>query len=605
MIVTDSIKYVIIQASDCYFSFDLQDDVERAYIYALIYTKSNEAINGWIVSSFIPEWVGGYSSWLTYEKDFVKRQFPDSVTYSVPGDLNVNKADIDESDSDESDCIVARKRLAKKTRKVIDSSSEDEDVNLKSEVVLASNTKGYHLNNEGKKRNASKNDTEDLYKNSFYNSDESWEADNSNVNPTKTWIGLPVSCDWDEYGNCPFGLKPTKCQHKNCKNYGHHICSITWAEQYQMEEEGIANLCRIHHPAFQKWIKGIENQDKEYEEELAKRNDLQAKGDRIAINDKKKPVDQSTDAPKINPYVSATQPEYVDKTQTDNVAQFGAAKKCNSDENDPNLDIFKDGSFQASLTANIKKGPVRRNGGVDMYLAGPFRNENTGYVHWSVMYGNLHSVWWLKAGFMSAYVKTILTSLKFKPEDILHTGSYYEFNIRSVEFGEQSKWKRVKKPNGTIGTVSRLSFVLSCKISEEANALVRLKKILDKTFWAMEARSINPIGPIVFDHYQKNEEMERIVKYLMKANKDNEDAVKKKLTASSDSVFKNGYNLKYHCHLNQFMVDYDIIRVLKDDVGYKSWSDVPDVERAICFKGYTKGKALPDWDIQQEIYNEG
>jgi hypothetical protein len=95
------------------------------------------------------------------------------------------------------------------------------------------------------------------------------------------------------------------------------------------------------------------------------------------------------------------------------------------------------------------------------------------------------------------------------------------------------------------------------------------------------------------------------VKYIMKANKDNEDAVKKKLTASSDSVFKNGYNLKYHCHLNQFMVDYDIIRVLKDDVGYKSWSDVPDVERAICFKGYTKGKALPDWDIQQEIYNEG
>jgi len=90
----------------------------------------------------------------------------------------------------------------------------------------------------------------------------------------------------------------------------------------------------------------------------------------------------------------------------------------------------------------------------------------------------------------------------------------------------------------------------------------------------------------------------------MKANNDDDDAVKKKLTASIDSVFKNGYNLKCHCHLNQFMVDYDILRVLKDEFGYKSWSDVSDVERAICFKGYSKGKALPDWNIQEEVFNE-
>jgi len=118
----------------------------------------------------------------------------------------------------------------------------------------------------------------------------------------------------------------------------------------------------------------------------------------------------------------------------------------------------------------------------------------------------------------------------------------------------------------------------------------------------MKAQDINPIGPIVFDHCQKNEE--RIMSFLMKANNDNGDAVKKKLTANIDSVFKNGYNFKCHCHLNQFMVDYDILRVLKDEFGYKSWSDVSDVECAICFKGYSKGKALPDWNIQEEVFNE-
>jgi hypothetical protein len=616
MIISDSIKYVIIQASDCYFSFNLQDDVERACIYALIHTKSNKAINGWMVSTIVPEWVGGYSSWLTYEKDFVKLQIPDSVIYSAPKDSNVNKSDNDQSDSDESNCFIVRKRLAKSSGKVNYSSSDEEEfklnvkkiderkvgevqsvgqVKLKSNVVLVSSkTKGDHLKNERQEETVSKNDSEDLYKNSFHKSDDSWEEWNGDDYPNKTWKGLPECCDWDEYDYCPIGLKPIKCQHKGCKKYAHHICSITWAEKYQVEEGGIATLCKKHHPGFQSWLKGILNQDKEYEEHLANIARLKAKGELIGSNDKKSAV--------INPYDSVQQQKYVNKTKTDNVTEFGAAKKSNSEEIDPNLDIFQDESFQASLIANMKGSPAVKRNGVDMFLAGPFRNENTGFVHWSIVYGNLNSAWMLKASFMSAYVKTILTSLKFKPEDILHTGSYYEINIRNMEFGEQSKWKRVKKHGGKIGTVSRLSFVFSCKISEEANGLVRLRKILDKTFWAMKARDINPIGPIVFDHFEKHEE--RILSFLMKANNDNVDAVKKKLTASIDSVFKNGYNLKCHCHLNQFMVDYDILRVLKDEFGYKSWSDVSDVERAICFKGYSKGKALPDWNIEEEVFNE-
>ena len=170
MIISDSIKYVIIQASDCYFGFNLQDDVERACIYALIHTKSTKAINGWMVSTMLPEWVGGYSSWLTYEKDFVKFQIPDSVMYSAPKDSNINKADNDQSDSDVSDCFVVRKRLAKSSGKVTYSSSDEEEfelkpkgideqkvgevrkvgeVKLKSNVVLTSSkTKGDHLNNK-------------------------------------------------------------------------------------------------------------------------------------------------------------------------------------------------------------------------------------------------------------------------------------------------------------------------------------------------------------------------------------------------------------------------------------------------------------------------
>jgi hypothetical protein len=61
------------------------------------------------------------------------------------------------------------------------------------------------------------------------------------------------------------------------------------------------------------------------------------------------------------------------------------------DDNDQNMDIFKAKSFTESLTQNLKAGQLKKNAGtLDIYLSGPFRNENSGIVHWSVVYGNLN-----------------------------------------------------------------------------------------------------------------------------------------------------------------------------------------------------------------------
>ncbi len=241
------------------------------------------------------------------------------------------------------------------------------------------------------------------------------------------------------------------------------------------------------------------------------------------------------------------------------------------------------------------------SGIVDIYLSGPFCNENSGILHCSVIYGNLTGAWMIKSSFMSWYVRTILTSLKFKNEDLLHTGSYYDVNIQSIEFGDSPRWKRVKKNGGKTGTVSRMSFVFSCKISDEASGLTRLRRILDKVVWAMKAHTHNPLGPILFEHCQKKEE--HIFNYFMNKNHHNEEEIKEKMTSAVDSTFKNGYNLKVHSHLNQFMVDYNIICILKNDMGYLSWSDVSEVECVICFKNYSLKKALPDWNMEEETYN--
>jgi hypothetical protein len=78
---------------------------------------------------------------------------------------------------------------------------------------------------------------------------------------------------------------------------------------------------------------------------------------------------------------------------------------------------------------------------------------------------------------------------------------------------------------------------------------------------------------------------------------------KGKITAE-DSTFKNGYSLKLSTHLNQFMVNYDIIRILKTKMGSNCWTDLTEVEYGFCLKNYTPKKGLPDWNTEEENFND-
>jgi hypothetical protein len=53
------------------------------------------------------------------------------------------------------------------------------------------------------------------------------------------------------------------------------------------------------------------------------------------------------------------------------------------------------------------------------------------------------------------------------------------------------------------------------------------------------------------------------------------------------------------------MVDFDIVRVLRTDMGYSSWADLTDGDRDICYKNYiTQKKKLPDWNTEEETFND-
>jgi hypothetical protein len=66
-----------------------------------------------------------------------------------------------------------------------------------------------------------------------------------------------------------------------------------------------------------------------------------------------------------------------------------------------------------------------------------------------------------------------------------------------------SKWKRKNKKGKKGETVSQMSFVFSCKISEEAFGLTHLRNILDKVMWSLKARPHNPMDKLIWEFCKK------------------------------------------------------------------------------------------------------
>jgi hypothetical protein len=233
---------------------------------------------------------------------------------------------------------------------------------------------------------------------------------------------------------------------------------------------------------------------------------------------------------------------------------------------------------------------------VKISVSGPFQNRLSGYSYWSVIYGD-QEAWFLKSNFMKGFVKSVMTSPKFSPEVTVHCASYRDINIHKVEFGEESKWKRVTNRNGQVKTILRLSFVFGKKTSDEGTGIEVLRNVLDKVFWCLQVRKHNPMGALIWKYSEQNEQA--ICNFFMREY-NSQDAGREKMTATVDAAFKNGYSLRLNTHLNQYMVDYDIGCVLKEEMGFKSWSDVSDLELDFCFKNHTSKKRLPDWNIKEE-----
>jgi len=565
MRVTDGIQYVIAKSDHRYFGFDLNDDIQQGSIYSIIQCNDEEEIlSGWMVSKVMPRWVESYSQWSNYEEEVIQKKIPQSVAVYKGENNNENSiANTEDSSSSKSETNKSE-------------TSEDS-------LSYSSNPKSPPRNLRSRKQSKVIMSESDGHDDGV--DDDPFHLDGiDNNNDHHT-------CDWASEKRCRPSIELKKCQHpEGCDKYVHHLCTIEWAHDNGIDEQSILVLCRKHHPEYQNHLCKLHL--------VGQKHTVAMSGNQVSHRNIKhgmnKTEETSRKQKRKDTIISLN---YNDIEKEDD-------KEKSSITNDLNYDIFKSDSFGASLIKNIKEVQPKRNPGyVDVYVSSPLVNETTGIVHWCVVFGSFNDAWMIKANWLGGYIRTVLSSLKnFDSNDILHTASYYEFNIRSSEFGVDSKWKRVKGPRNKIKTVSRMNFVFSCKKSDRNSGMTRLKKILDTISWLMGTRPHNSVGEAMYSHLEKYEQ--NILKYLRVDDTIAEESVKRKITEACDSTFKKGFNIRYHCHLNQFMVDYDILRVLKNNMGYSSWSDLSNDDREICYKGYvTKKINLPDWNIEEESWN--
>ncbi len=129
----------------------------------------------------------------------------------------------------------------------------------------------------------------------------------------------------------------------------------------------------------------------------------------------------------------------------------------------------------------------------------------------------------------------------------------------------------------------------TCDTTNKRNEKQGLIKAIKFLFMSMKKHEINPIGPLVIDYLKKH--ASSLYEYLLK-KKPNEELVAKDLADDIYKHFRAGFDLHWDDCLNHWMVNYDIIRILKWYVGYSSRNDMPTKQRELCYKNYNQNVTL-------------
>lgn len=179
-------------------------------------------------------------------------------------------------------------------------------------------------------------------------------------------------------------------------------------------------------------------------------------------------------------------------------------------------------------------------------------------------------------------------------------------NLRDAPHSTTSKWLRVGTKKSTCDVIT---FTVTLPLSQKSDMKKVVKIIMERYFKYVfgKPRKVNTAGQLALNDAElklsANSQGPGLYGHLVavKGNGDPEIAAKT-MTDEINAYWSNEIVYTFDCHLDQFMVDYDIKQWVEEHMGANSWDDLSDGCKKICYKNYPKQR-LPEWaHILQESY---
>jgi hypothetical protein len=126
-------------------------------------------------------------------------------------------------------------------------------------------------------------------------------------------------------------------------------------------------------------------------------------------------------------------------------------------------------------------------------------------------------------------------------------------------------------------------------------------------FMSMKKRDNNPIGNLFLKDLK--ETAKGPYRHLMKGDSKNDDLVAEKITQDINQHFSGGYNIIWNDTLNHFLVDFDIICILKNTLVMilglmYQWNKENSATKAITKRIHFLTRMLNKRDTEDLFYQE-
>jgi hypothetical protein len=241
---------------------------------------------------------------------------------------------------------------------------------------------------------------------------------------------------------------------------------------------------------------------------------------------------------------------------------------------------------------------------LDIFVSHLLPNHRAKMAYYVIVIGDTFPVWYVKTEIIMKWMKYKCKIAKRDPEPWMDT--FREVSIRRTEHAIDTLYKRRKPPPGKTkgSTVNRIMYVVPVPLDSVTEAHEYIHHTLNELKQFLTARPTNGAGAFVFRWAQDHSPLMIENGFKNKKGKTNVEIVRK-LNSECHEVFSRPMNLRFHTHLDKFLVDNDIKGFLIEYFDANSWDDISQEVKKAIYRNYpNRRRNLPVWDeIEQESYN--